>query len=57
MSRTLSPNGMPYTRCVASRTPFRPPALVPAAFAVSARHDSPAEARRLLDHFEAAGVP
>jgi hypothetical protein len=33
-----------------------PPSLLPAAFAVSARHDSPADARRLLDHFEAAGV-
>jgi hypothetical protein len=33
-----------------------PGPLVPAAFAVSARHDSPADARRLLDHFEAAGT-
>jgi hypothetical protein len=33
-----------------------PAALVPAAFAVSARHDSPVDARRLLDHFERAGV-
>jgi hypothetical protein len=32
-----------------------PPEIVPAAFAVSARHDSPDDARRLLDHFETAG--
>jgi hypothetical protein len=34
-----------------------PPPLLPAAFAVSARKDVPAEARRLLEHFERAGVP
>jgi hypothetical protein len=34
-----------------------PPELSPAAFAVSARKDCPAEARRLLDHFEARGMP
>jgi hypothetical protein len=34
-----------------------PPALMPSAFAVSARQDSPNEARRLLEHFEAEGVP
>jgi hypothetical protein len=32
-----------------------PPALVLSAFAVSARHDSPADARRLLAHFEERG--
>jgi hypothetical protein len=34
-----------------------PPDLLPAAFAVSARHDDPAGAHRLLEHFEAEGVP
>jgi hypothetical protein len=33
-----------------------PPQLHPAAHAVSARQDRPADARRLLDHFEATGV-
>ena len=33
-----------------------PDDLVPSAFAVSARHDSPADARRLLAHFEAMGA-
>jgi hypothetical protein len=33
-----------------------PPDLIPAAFAVSARHDSPADARRLLQHFESSGA-
>jgi hypothetical protein len=32
-----------------------PPEIMPCAFAVSARHDSPEDARRLLAHFEAAG--